>query len=123
VSSRAYGNSRGNTQAVSIPLPLSTGEETFALHCNIYHIEVEREFRFHETRHWRFDFAIPDLKIGIEIEGTTYAGGRHQRVKGYAEDCLKYNTAVLLGWRVLRFPTSMVISGKAIDDLRALIAK
>jgi very-short-patch-repair endonuclease len=103
-----------------IPRPLSEGECEFALHCNIYHIAVEREVRFCE-RHWRFDFVVTGTKIAIEIEGVTHEGGRHQRIKGYMEDARKYNEATLLGWRVFRFTPGMVHSGEAIDMVRAAL--
>lgn len=60
----------------------------------------EREYRFLTTRRWRFDFAWPTLRIAVEIEGR----GRHQTVVGFRNDCEKYNAALRLGWRVLRFP-------------------
>jgi very-short-patch-repair endonuclease len=105
-----------------IPKELSEGEETFMLHCNSYHLKVEREFRFHDTRHWRFDFAIPEHKIGIEIEGgTSFGMSRHSRGEGFDRDAIKYNTAALLGWVVLRFSTGMVLRGEAIDTVRAAL--
>ena len=114
---------RNTTAAASpcLPKPGSAGEEEFLLHCHIYHIEVEREYRFHPERRWRFDFAIPEKKIGIEIEGGSWNQGRHNRGAGFEADIVKYNTATLMGWRVLRFTTGMVTSGRAIDDTRALL--
>ncbi len=61
------------------------------------------EYRFHPTRKWRFDCAFPDRKVAVELEGGTYTGGRHTRGKGYEQDIEKYNAAVVLGWRLLRF--------------------
>ena len=61
------------------------------------------EFLFHPVRGWRFDFAWPELKLAVEYEGAVFVQGRHTRGKGFVEDCEKYNAAVLLGWRVLRF--------------------
>ncbi len=61
-----------------------------------------REYRFHPTRMWRFDFAWPQIKLAVEIEGR----GRHQSFVGFNKDIEKYNEAVRLGWRVLRFPAS-----------------
>lgn len=29
--------------------------------------QIEKEYRFYPKRRWRFDFAIPDLKLGIII--------------------------------------------------------
>lgn len=68
--------------------------------------ECEREFRFHPVRKWRFDFAWPEKKVAIEIEGAVWTGGRHTRGAGYVKDCEKYNAAAELGWVVLRYTTT-----------------
>jgi len=68
----------------------------------------EREYRFHATRRWRFDIAWPALRIAIELEGGTWTYGAHTRGNGYAEDCEKYNAAVLAGWAVFRLTSDMV---------------
>ena len=65
--------------------------------------EIKSEHIFYPGRRWRIDFAIVDLKIGIEIEGGVWANGRHTRGKGFIEDMQKYNAAVTLGWAILRF--------------------
>lgn len=70
----------------------------------IFGLEVVAEYCFHPTRRWRFDFAIPDKMIAIEIEGGSWSGGRHTRGAGYNKDMKKYNEAVKLGWRLLRYP-------------------
>jgi hypothetical protein len=82
----------------------------------------EREYRFHPTRRWRFDFAWPDHLIACEVEGGTWAGGRHTRGAGFERDCEKYNEACLLNWRVFRVTGAMVRDGRALDVLeKALI--
>jgi uncharacterized protein (UPF0128 family) len=73
--------------------------------------QPEREYRFHETRRWRFDYAFPDRKVALEVEGVTPSGGRHQRVKGYAADCEKYSVAAADGWRVIRATPRQLESG------------
>lgn len=65
----------------------------------------EREFRFHPTRLWRFDFAYPQVKIAIEAEGGIFIFGRHNRGAEFVKDSQKYNAAAVLGWRVLRYTT------------------
>lgn len=66
------------------------------------------EYRFSE-RKFRFDFAYPEAKVAIEIEGQGPKGlGRHQRPEGFERDLEKYNLAVVLGWRILRFTPSMI---------------
>lgn len=59
------------------------------------------EYRFHPTRHWRFDFAWPARGVAVEVDGGQWkaGGGRHNT----DADREKLNTAAALGWRVLRF--------------------
>ncbi|MFQ5343364.1 MAG: hypothetical protein ACE5F6_17625 [Anaerolineae bacterium] len=79
--------------------------------------EPEQEYRFHERRRWRFDFAWPEHKIAVEAEGGTWSRGRHTRGKGFEADCEKYNTATYLEWRVFRFTAAMIRDGTAVDFL------
>ncbi|WP_018693560.1 endonuclease domain-containing protein [Algicola sagamiensis] len=112
---------------------MSNLETALALHIRAMKLpEPQREFRFHPTRRWRFDFAWPDLKIAVEVEGGTESHGqrrtvqgrittlksRHLTPSGFKEDCHKYNQAALLGWRVLRFSGAMVKSGEAIEAIQ-----
>ena len=84
-------------------------------------IDFIAEHRFHETRQWRFDIAIPSLKIAIEYEGIMSRKSRHTTVTGYTKDCEKYNAATIAGWRVLRYNA---INYKSLgDDLMMLIKK
>ena len=71
-----------------------------------------REHKFHPTRKWRFDFAWPDLKLALEVEGGLYGKSRHTSLSGYSADCEKYSHAALLGWRVLRCTTLHIKSGE-----------
>lgn len=64
--------------------------------------EVVAEHRFHETRKWRFDYAVPSLRIALEVEGGVWTGGRHTSASGFLRDMEKYNEAELNGWVVLR---------------------
>lgn len=77
----------------------------------------EREYRFFPERRWRADFAWPEHKLIVEYEGGVYTQGRHVRGKSYSRDCEKYNCAVMLGWRVLRFTVDQVKSGKALETI------
>jgi len=73
-------------------------------------IPFAREYKFHESRRWRFDFVLLPLekKIAIEVEGGVFNRGRHTRGQGYQNDLIKYNQAVMDGWRVLRYSTGQV---------------
>ena len=60
------------------------------------HVVCVKEFKFHPIRKWRFDYAIPDHKIALEVEGGVWTGGRHTSSVGFMKDMEKYNTATLL---------------------------
>ena len=81
----------------------------------------EREYQFHPSRKWRFDFAWPALMIAVEVEGGVWSGGRHTRGKGFVEDCVKYNEAALLGWTIFRCTTDMVRSGQAMHYIETMM--
>ena len=100
-----------------VPKKLSVGEEAFALHCKAERFKPEREHYFHPERKWRFDFAFPAQKVAIEIEGLSRRMNRHTTFSGFRADCEKYNSAAILGWRVLRYSTEMVTRGDAIRDV------
>ena len=94
--------------------------------------EPERNYRFHGTRKWRFDFAWLDAGVAVEIEGGTQGrrvkcqccgavvrarkgdgsagrelriGGGHNRGEVYRDNCAKYNAATLDDWTLLRYTT------------------
>ncbi len=97
---------------------MSALEEHFALQVKAARLpEMIREYRFAKPRRWRFDFAYPEAKLAVEIEGGIWNGGRHTRGKGFEADAEKYNSAVLLGWKVLRFTGDMVGRGIALTML------
>lgn len=82
---------------------------------------LKTEYRFHPTRRWRFDFALVDYKIAIEVEGGV-KGGRHTRWYGFIEDATKYNSATVLGWRLLRYTSEHLKNPFAvIAEIRALV--
>lgn len=73
-------------------------------------------------RLFRFDFAIPNMKIAIEFEGGTFTRGAHNRGDIYFSDCQKYNLAASQGWRILRFTTSYLSFPDIIkEDIQKLI--
>jgi len=85
-------------------------------------VEVVKEHQFHSTRKWRFDYAIPDYKIAIEVEGGVWTGGRHTRPKGFIGDIEKYNTATLLGWRVFRVTPEDLCKSKTLELIKQAVS-
>ena len=77
------------------------------------------EYRFHDTRKWRVDFAFEDRRIAVEVEGGTWVNGRHNRGAGMESDIEKYNALAMAGWRLLRFTGRAVKSGEALRTIEA----
>ena len=100
---------------------MSTGEALLAWQLTQAGITFMRERRFHSQREWRFDFALQLDRVAVEVEGGTWARGRHTRGAGFEQDCEKYNEAVLMGWRVLRFTTAMVEDGRALQTIERAV--
>ena len=67
-----------------------------------------RQFQFHPTRKWRFDFAFPDedVKLAVEVCGGTWRKGGHSSPMGITKDYEKFRAAQRLGWRVLPYSSA-----------------
>jgi len=80
------------------------------------------EYVFARPRRWRFDFAWIEKKIALEVEGGVFCNGRHVRGKGFINDMEKYNNAVFLGWRVLRYTPDQIFKGEFFcKELRKIL--
>lgn len=97
-------------------------EAAMALHLRAAGIAFEREYRFHQTRAWRFDFALPAAKLAIEVQGGVFTGGRHARGDGITNECEKVAAAVIAGWRVMPVTGAQVKSGAAIQWVQQALA-
>lgn len=75
-----------------------------------------------KPRNWRFDFAIPSLRIAWEIDGGIWVAGRHTRGSGFSKDIDKLNTAAALGWHVVRSERNNGASRqKALEAIKLLL--
>jgi hypothetical protein len=83
----------------------------------------ECEHRFHPDRKWRFDFAWPEHRVALEVEGGVWVrgGGRHNRGSGYLRDMAKYNEAARLGWVVVRTIPSKLAKPATVRMVREVI--
>lgn len=84
-------------------------------------VDCVKEFKFHPVRKWRFDYAVPEHKIALEVEGGVWTGGRHTSPKGFLGDIEKYNTATLMGWRVFRTTPDDLYKKKTLDLMKSAI--
>lgn len=108
-------------------------EENFALMLGQF-ID-QREYKFHPERRWRFDFAWPDIKVAVEIEGGAggfnivkdgrrlWMPGAHQSPEGYVKDCEKYNEAAFMGWYVFRLPNELITAANAQKIIKFVLDK
>ena len=65
------------------------------------------EYQFHPARKWRLDWAWPDVKVGLEVDGGVWmpGGGRHAK----DDDREKTNAlAAAAGWLVFHFSPQML---------------
>lgn len=87
----------------------------FARQCQALGLPVPvPEYRFHPTRKWRLDYAWPDRRLALEVEGGIWMRGRHTRGSGFRKDMEKYNTLAIAGWRLLRVCPADVTDGTAL---------
>jgi very-short-patch-repair endonuclease len=77
------------------------------------------ELRFAEEaigRRWRFDWALPSVKVSVEVDGGKQMVRWSEKQRRYVvvgshnqeDDLVRQNAAVSLGWAVLRFTPDML---------------
>lgn len=92
----------------------------------------ERQYRFHPTRKWLFDFAWPEAvihgepsRLALEVNGGTYLQGKfrgaHSRGNRQREDYCKWTEASLMGWTLILVDSVDVRKGIHVERvLRAM---
>lgn len=119
---------------------ISKLEELLALHLRAAKLDPVREYRVGAMatggtgaglrkrltdaglKDWRIDFAFVAEKLAVEVEGGTWTGGRHVTGSGFEADADKYNKLTLMGWRVLRFTSTAIKSGVALQCIEAALS-
>jgi very-short-patch-repair endonuclease len=100
----------------------SQHEERLALHIRAQRLPAPvREFLPIEGRRFRIDFAWPDRRIALEVQGGNWSGGRHTRAGALNAEYEKVNLLVLAGWRVLLVSPEHIQRGQALAWLRELL--
>lgn len=82
----------------------------------------EAEFQFAAPRKWRFDWAYPDCKIAIEVNGGAWTRGRHVRGKGYINDMEKMSEAAARGWRVIHVTPDQLLTDQTLQWIKRAMA-
>jgi very-short-patch-repair endonuclease len=76
------------------------------------------EYRFAPPRRWRLDYAWPDARLALEVEGGVWTRGRHTRGSGFVKDMEKYNELAARGWRLLRVTPDLLATLSTVELLR-----
>jgi len=87
-------------------------------------LDVVKEYRFDDKRKWKFDFALPAIKVAIEYEGLNFQHGGasgHQTIKGVAAGNEKYSEASIAGWCLVLVNALSVESGLAHDLIKRAV--
>lgn len=87
------------------------------------------QFQFCETRKWRTDFAWPEEKILLEVEGGIWRknhlgqwAGAHSFPANILRDIEKQNAAALMGYSYLRVTKDMIKDGTAVELIKKMLA-
>ena len=80
-----------------------------------------REFVFHPSRKWRLDLFCHSYRVGVELHGGIFTGGRHVNPAGFIRDREKMNAATELGIRVLEYWPQAITDGSAIAQIQRVM--
>ena len=81
-------------------------------------IPYVREYRFHPTRKFRFDFALLPLCMRLALE---LDGGVHVIRRQWSSDREKSNLALAAGWRVLHIGVDQMRSDATAELIRGAL--
>lgn len=108
-------------QIKAMKLPMPVMEYRFAAE----HVGLGKGLRVRleeaGMKNWRFDFAWPETKFAVEVEGGAWVMGRHNRGSGFEGDLVKYHHAMRLGWSVYRCSGALIKNGQAVELIAELL--
>ena len=88
---------------------LTDSNEKNSILINLFEWSQKRAYTLYEEyfftleRRYRFDGAIPEIKLAVEYEGGLFQKqSGHKSAKGIMRDIEKYRMAEDLGWKVIR---------------------
>jgi hypothetical protein len=106
---REYQRIKKQAKTFKLPLPrreISQSDSerpTFLAACAVAGVpEPVSEWQFaRPARAWAFDYAWPEVRLALEVQGGIFSFGRHTTGEGFGRDMEKWNAAVALGWFVI----------------------
>ena len=104
---------------------MSALEDTLAAHIKLLGLpEPIREYVAIPGRRFRWDFAWPNFRLLLEVQGGTWGkggkggAGAHSGGVAASRDCEKGNLATCAGWRTLSVTTDQIRKGQAVRFLQ-----
>lgn len=85
-------------------------------------VQIPRRDGRKTERMWRFDAAIPDFKLLVEVDGGVWTRGAHGHPLDITRNMAKRNDAALAGYFVLAFEPRQVKSRLAIATITGFLA-
>lgn len=72
--------------------------------------EWRYNYRFLPGRRYELDYALPAIRVGVEVQGGQWAKGKsgHSSGRGLHRDADKQNRAIEAGWRIFWLTTDML---------------
>ena len=101
---------------------MSDLEDELAFQLKAAKIPFEREVRCHPVRRWRLDFLVEGTKIAVEVQGGIWSGGRHT-TGAVEKEYEKENTALLMGYKILKVTAKHIRSGQALEWVETMLEK
>jgi len=83
----------------------------------------ERQYAAIPGRRHRFDFAWPNFKLLLDVQGGIFTKGKHGRGAGIMQDQEKLNLATIEGWHVMHVSVRHIDEGTAVQWLRRFFEK
>lgn len=86
-------------------------------------LDVWPEYYFTTERLYRLDYAIPQFKIAIEVNGGIHMRGKsgHSSGKGIKRDMDKANLLNINGWTLIQVEPNELLTIKVIDLIKKAI--
>ena len=84
--------------------------------------EPTTEYRFAPPRRWRMDYAWPDAKLALEVQGGIWTRGRHSRPAALLKEWEKLNTGATMGYRFLFCQPADLLKPETINAIKAALS-
>ena len=85
--------------------------------------EIKQRLKDAGFKDFRFDFAFPEQKLLIEIQGGAWMAGKtgHTSGSGFSRDIKKAHDAMTLGFNVYACDGALIKSGQAVELIEKLV--